>query len=405
MSKNFELLQQIGSDEDLFRTAVESRGAATLVDHEEAPVLDQETFERLMEKASLMGLFQASNEPSQQTFPKEAEISLDVALESSPGKPACGTTGEAFRTSRNPTSPIGDLMTVAEGRETQCAAQAASLPNRFQLNKNATGASHPASQEPLAVPRVHFPKKAYANISLPRRWLDSLKHTAKRWEWNDGVRSNHGGPDLEAITREQEIKLVERVFPGAAAESPRVALFAGLENEAQCATTCARVAELLAARAEGPVCVVDANFHTPSLHEYFGVDNLKGLAEATVESGPVRNFAQQLPEPDLWLITAGRAAAQLRFPAMADGLRVRIEELRETFRYVVIHSAPLRLETRAMLLSRWTDGVVLVVEAHATRKDVARRAKGMLEAANVSLLGVVLKNRTFPIPEAIYRRL
>jgi Mrp family chromosome partitioning ATPase len=95
----------------------------------------------------------------------------------------------------------------------------------------------------------------------------------------------------------------------------------------------------------------------------------------------------------------------MRFPAMADGLRVRMEELRNAFRYVVIHSGPLRLETGAMLLSRWTAGVVLVVEANATRRDAARRVKGILDAAGVSLLGIILNNRTFPVPEAIYRRL
>jgi Mrp family chromosome partitioning ATPase len=141
------------------------------------------------------------------------------------------------------------------------------------------------------------------------------------------------------------------------------------------------------------------------LHRYFGVENAKGLAEATFESGPIQSFVQQIPEPDLWLMPSGKAAASLRFPAMADGLRVRIAELRETFRYVVIHSGPLRLETSAMLLSRWTDGVVLVLEANATRRDAARRVKDNLAAAGVSVLGVVLNNRTFPIPEAIYRRL
>jgi Mrp family chromosome partitioning ATPase len=71
---------------------------------------------------------------------------------------------------------------------------------------------------------------------------------------------------------------------------------------------------------------------------------------------------------------------------------------------VVIHSGPIRLETSATLLSRWTDGVVLVVEANATRRNTARRVKEILVTANVSVLGVVLNNRTFPIPEAIYRR-
>jgi Mrp family chromosome partitioning ATPase len=35
----------------------------------------------------------------------------------------------------------------------------------------------------------------------------------------------------------------------------------------------------------------------------------------------------------------------------------------------------------------------------------ARKAKQTLEAANVRVLGTVLNNRTFPIPEKIYRML
>jgi Mrp family chromosome partitioning ATPase len=293
---------------------------------------------------------------------------------------------------------------IAENR-VRLNAKALSDPKVFQLDENPKGIPGTAGGEPVLAGKNKVQQRSRQDGSLSIPWLNSIKSAAKGWEWKERIRSNHSGADLEAITREEEIKLVQRVFPGVALDSPKVALIAGLEGGIGCARTCARAAELLAARAEGPVCVVDANFQMPSLHEYFGAENLKGLAEATVESGPIQNFAQQIPEPDLWLIPTGKAAAQLRFPAMADGLRVRIEELRETFKYVVIHSGPLRMETSAALLSRWTDGVVLVVEANATRRDAARRVKEMLDAANVNLLGVVLNNRTFPIPDAIYRRL
>ena len=39
------------------------------------------------------------------------------------------------------------------------------------------------------------------------------------------------------------------------------------------------------------------------------------------------------------------------------------------------------------------------------RAGAARKAKQALEAANVRVLGTVLNNRTFPIPEKIYRML
>ena len=51
------------------------------------------------------------------------------------------------------------------------------------------------------------------------------------------------------------------------------------------------------------------------------------------------------------------------------------------------------------------DGVVLVIEANSTRREAARMAKETFESANVKLLGAILNNRTFPIPESLYRKL
>jgi len=239
----------------------------------------------------------------------------------------------------------------------------------------------------------------------PVRGLDLTKEGGRGWERQIPGGSNDRRTDLKASIREEEIKLVQRLFSVADHDSPQVVLFSGVEGEAGCATICAGICEILAAQAEGPICAVDANFRSPLLHRYFRVENVKGVAEAVLESGPIQEFAQQLPECDLWVIPSGLAAAQMSFPRVSGRLQSRMAELRTRFRRIVIHSSPLDEDTDSVLLSRWTDGVVLVVEANTTRRETARRVKENLEAANVRLLGVVLTNRSFPIPEALYRRL
>ena len=82
-----------------------------------------------------------------------------------------------------------------------------------------------------------------------------------------------------------------------------------------------------------------------------------------------------------------------------------IEDLRRDFTYIVIDSPPLGEYPDAALFARMSDGLVMVVEANDTRRDTARKAKEMLDAGGVSVLGAVLNKRTFPIPEALYRRL
>jgi Mrp family chromosome partitioning ATPase len=150
---------------------------------------------------------------------------------------------------------------------------------------------------------------------------------------------------------------------------------------------------------------VDADFDAPSLHEYFGVRNEKGLAEATRESAPIQEFAQQLSPANLWLLACGDGASRLNLAKTADRLRARLEELRHAYRYAIVRSGPLGLNANALMFSKWTDGVVLILEANRTRRDSARRIKESLAAAHAKVLGVVLNNRSYPIPEPLYSRL
>lgn len=405
MSKNFELLQQIGNEEELFQAACQAAKVISGRNGDVTPKLNNEARERILQSASLPDVLTTGGGTSSPTLAERCEPSTDLAEQGRPaGFPRCASA-EEFRNSRNSSSPISEPGEPAKNRVTQSDTKSSSLrraagvdwKSKISSTVRSRGSSPKVEKETL--------HKSFQQPSLTSEWFNGMKRAVGRWGWKLHARDQHSGVDVNALTHEEEIKLVERVFPIAEENSPRLALFAGLGSETGCASICARAGEILAARAEGPVCVVDANFRSPSLHKYFGVGNDIGLVEATLESGPIQNFVLQIPVPDLWLMPSGKAAAQLGFPAMADGLRVRMAELRATFKYVVIHSGPFRLDTSAMLLSRWTDGVVLVLEANSTRRDTARRAKESLAAAGVSVLGFVLNNRTFPIPDAIYRRL
>lgn len=249
-----------------------------------------------------------------------------------------------------------------------------------------------------------FPEKVSARNSIPGRWLETIRGEVKNLQRQVQTRRAYSQADEGAITREEGIKLVQRIF-SSGRNSPQAVVFCGVEGEAESGAICGRSSEILAAQAEAPVCVVDANFRSPSLHRYFGVDNSRGLAEAISEPGPVRDFVQHIPDSTLWVMPSGLATAQIRFARAAGLLQARLTELRAEFRHVVIHASPLNGDMDSILLSRWTDGVVLVVEANSTRREIARRVKENLQVGNVRLLGVVLSNRTFPIPEALYRRL
>jgi len=246
------------------------------------------------------------------------------------------------------------------------------------------------------------PKVESRNRAVQIRWHDVIKEKI-RGVARDSSRSASNRSDLETLRYREEVKLVQRIFPINAQSAPQLVLFSSLESETAACSITARSAEILAARADGPVCVVDANFQSPLVHRYFRVENCKGLSESLCAPGPVQDFTLRLSHSDLWVMPAGSAAVHLGMPDTSKCVSSRMMELRTLFKYIVVNS-PLFLERLPSLQSFASDGMVLVVEANATRRETVRDVMEELQIAGARVLGVVLNNRTFPIPDAIYHK-
>jgi len=204
---------------------------------------------------------------------------------------------------------------------------------------------------------------------------------------------------------EQINALVQQVFLAPGASAPRAVVFASTEPGTGCTWVTAHVAQVLANRVAGTVCVVDANLRNPSLHEQFNLDNQTGISDALVQLDPIRTFARQVNSPNLWLISSGSAAAGAVPLVASDRMRLRITELRSEFDFVLIDSFAMNVANDAISLGTYADGVVLVLKANASRREAALQAKKDLESRNAKVLGAVLNQRKFPIPEKIYNKL
>lgn len=377
MSKNFELLHHISNEKDLFQTLDGWEGIEEITNNAEPEAeLEERQRARTQQRSSLPDVFRTVDD----TLGSLDLVPPELIREGAPAKDQIELKWEPKTL---PTSPVPELQQVSN-------KTASSKDTKVQE-------PGPANEE-----KTHYePPRApvFRNIRV-----DDGKSMGDSRGRKIRAKSAYKDPRREAIAHEEELKLVQRIFL-ADQNSPQMALFSGFERDTSCASICIHAAEILAAQTEGSVCLVDMGFQAPSLHEYCGVQNERGLAEALAESIPIRDFAQQLSPANLWVLPAGHGAAQLNVAKVADRLRARTEELRKAFRYVIVHSGSLWLNADVMLISKWTDGVVLILEAHSTRRDTARRIKESLAAANARVLGVVLNNRTYPIPETLYSRL
>jgi Mrp family chromosome partitioning ATPase len=211
-------------------------------------------------------------------------------------------------------------------------------------------------------------------------------------------------PPGEGIERGAILKLAQRLFllPGTGA-APRTVLFCSVGEVNRSSPVSAHLAQVLAVPADSCVCLVDANFYSPSLHRFFESDGRHGLTDALRKLGEIRSCVRHLMPSNVWLLPGGSSLPDAHTFLTEDRLRPCLAALRSQFDRVLIDAPPFGLHEDALWLGRLTDGVVLVVEAGATRRDQAVRAKEGFDAAGVKVLGAVLTEHTVPIPTAFDR--
>jgi len=166
-------------------------------------------------------------------------------------------------------------------------------------------------------------------------------------------------------------------------------------------TTIANLAVVFA-QADKQVLLVDADLRKPALHHVFRFPNSVGLSSVLVGASTFERAAVPTEVPGLTVLTAGpippNPAEMLGSKAMARFL----EEVSAQYELVLIDAPPVLAVTDAQVLSRKVDGVLLVVASGQTKRELAQKAKGLLEAVQAPLLGVVLNRRKFDKREGYY---
>jgi hypothetical protein len=211
-------------------------------------------------------------------------------------------------------------------------------------------------------------------------------------------------PDLASFTREEVVGLVQRLFltrENTGGNRRHQVVFCGIDNIEGSNLLCARIGRILAEQVQSEVCVVDANVRTASACPLFDLFPLEDSSESN--SNPTKGSSRRITD-NLWLASGDSVSRNGASPTLYD-VQSWLSGLPAEFAHLVISAPPIGLYADAAVLGRAADGVVLVLEANATRWRTVRKVKQALEDARVKVLGAVLNNRTFPIPDRIYRML
>jgi hypothetical protein len=201
--------------------------------------------------------------------------------------------------------------------------------------------------------------------------------------------------DPESFAQQQIQNLVRRVFFSANGSRPvRQVVFSPVEPLSSVRSLCRRVADSLARQTPSSVAILGA---CPAI-----LCNPERTAEQKIKADlrPLYRIATHLEE-NLWLVPSAGADSE----ATTQSLHCYLGELRREFEYSILEAPPAGESAHATAMAQFADGIILVLSAHQTRRLAARKAKETLDAAQARVLGTVLVDRQFPIPDGIYRRL
>ena len=194
-----------------------------------------------------------------------------------------------------------------------------------------------------------------------------------------------------SVHDEQIHALVQQLFFRPQSRLVRHVGFAAIEPATATATLCLEIARTLAAEDRYDVGLIDAN------PDSFPLQNRLQIPP------PHRAEATWPIAPRLWMVPRQSWLPDTGGRRLTDQNLSRLRELTTEFDFSILWCAPVSWLTAS--IGQACDGLVLVLTANKTRRLVAAQIKLQLSKAQVPLLGTVLAERRFPVPQGLYRNL
>ncbi len=168
-------------------------------------------------------------------------------------------------------------------------------------------------------------------------------------------------------------------------------------------TTTASNVAVVFAQAGRRTILLDADFRKPGVHRVFNLGNAHGLSSMLrSDDATFHNVAQETEQDNLRIVTTGPLPPNPAELLGSQRMRTILARLAETADIVVIDSAPIQAVTDAVVLSSFSDGTLLVIDAGRTHRGAVVRAREALAHAGARVLGVAL-NRMSPRTSGRYQ--
>ena len=144
------------------------------------------------------------------------------------------------------------------------------------------------------------------------------------------------------------------------------------------------------AQASSKVIVLDCDMRRPEMHKIFGVAKDRGISNLLVGTSDAGEAIFHTRVPNLDVIPCGPIPPNPSEMLGSARMTTLLNDLRKRYAHILIDSPPSTAVTDAAVLSKCADGVVLVIRAGDTAREIVKNGIDQLGGVGAHILGAVL---------------
>lgn len=177
-------------------------------------------------------------------------------------------------------------------------------------------------------------------------------------------------------------------FAQAGKELKTLAVTSCTPNEGK-SMTIANLAVVLT-QAGKSVLLIDCDMRNPTVHKNFNLSNKVGLSSCISMGTALSDAVQKTSIEGLYALTGGVIPPNPSELLGSEQMKNVLQRAKEQYDYVLIDTPPVMPVTDALIVSRFVDGMILVIASAEVKVEMARDVKNQLVNAGANILGVVL---------------
>jgi capsular exopolysaccharide synthesis family protein len=170
-------------------------------------------------------------------------------------------------------------------------------------------------------------------------------------------------------------------------------------------TTTATNTSIILAQTGARVLMIDADMRRPRMHSVFGIENEHGLSTllaSGLSDSDITQAIQQDEKTKVFLLPSGPIPPNPSELIGSEQMASLMKMLENRFTHVVVDSPPIASFTDGVLIASLVDGVILVVHAGKSSRQVVRRSRQLLQEIGAKVFGAVLNNVNLNTKENYY---